>query len=312
MKMNMYNNLESLLSIPFKLLGKRANRGIVQFLLRMPNSRISNMIVKVLLNNLEDEPIKTRDGYIAHFKQSGHSTSLRKEIIVGNHERPYLKMIKKLITNGDYVVDIGAHEGSFSLFMALIVGKDGMVFSIEPNKENIYFLKRNIQYNDANIQVIEKAASNEKKESDFIFDNGYGAWGSLSDYTYYNSWFKTKRTMKVQVDTLDNIFKDFDKRIKFLKVDTEGNELNVFLGAKEFLLEHRPIVCFEVNMLFWSYIDCSVDNLFKLFADYGYKLFVLKKDTLHEFRYLDNPLINMFAIPQSCIEELCENGIIVQ
>lgn len=46
-------------------------------------------------------------------------------------------MIRKLISPNDYVIDIGAHEGYFSLFMASIVDKEGKVFSIEPNKENV-------------------------------------------------------------------------------------------------------------------------------------------------------------------------------
>jgi len=306
------NNLESLLMIPLKLLGKRASRCIIKFLLRIPYNNNLNKIIRLLLNNIEDGPIKTRNGFIMHFNHFGHSTVLRKDLIIGAHERFYLKMIRKLISPSDYVIDIGGHEGYFSLFMASIVGKEGKVFSIEPNKENVSFLKHNIQYNNANIQVIEKAVSNEKKEGEFIYDVGMGAWGSLVNFDHFNSQFENKKSIKVKVDTLDNIFQDFEGKIRFMKVDTEGNELNVFLGAKKFLLKHRPIVCFEVSMFFWSHLDCSIDTMFKFFKDNEYELFVLKKDGLHKFNYLSEQLIDMFAIPKPIEKELYESGIIIQ
>lgn len=62
-------------------------------LIKNANSEILNNIVRVLLGNLEDEPIKTRHGFIMHFKQSGHSTNLMKTFIMGQHEAAYLKFI---------------------------------------------------------------------------------------------------------------------------------------------------------------------------------------------------------------------------
>ena len=44
-------------------------------------------------------------------------------------------------------------------------------------------------------------------------------------------------------------------KVSFLKIDVEGGELDVFLGASNLLETFRPIVAFECGaLLFWDYI----------------------------------------------------------
>ncbi|GAI46149.1 unnamed protein product, partial [marine sediment metagenome] len=179
---------------------------------------------------------------------------------MGTHELPYLMMIKRILCAGDYVIDIGAHEGYFSLFMSPLVGKSGKVFAIEPNPENLYFLHRNAEINsEHNIQVMGKAISDKKRRARFFCADNMGPWGSLTDFPYFKTWFKTKKTIEVDVDTLDNLFANVNQKIKFLKIDTEGNELNVFLGAEKLLSEHKPHICFEINLILWAHLNSSID-----------------------------------------------------
>lgn len=80
-----------------------------------------------------------------------------------------------------------------------------MVFAIEPNRENIWFLKQNVTYNTMNIKVIEKAISDKKTESNFYYEDGMGALGSLVNDQY----FKNKKFVKIEVDTLDNSLHEY-------------------------------------------------------------------------------------------------------
>ncbi len=285
----------------FKLFGKRAFRGIVNLLLRMPKSHISNRIVRALLGNLENVSIRTRYGFVMYFKHTGYSTDFRKRLIIGVHELPYLIMIKKLISAGDYVIDIGAHEGYFSLFMSSLVGKNGKVFAIEPNPENLYFLRRNAEMcNKHNIQVIEKAVGDKRMRVPFNYDDGMGPWGSLIDLPHFKTWFKAKKTIKVNVDTLDNLFANVGHKIKFIKIDVEGNELNVFLGTEKLLSKHRPYICFEVNPMIWAHLDSSIDSMLDLLRNRGYELFTLEEDDrLHKYKNLLQSSFNIFAVHQS-------------
>lgn len=303
--------LEQILNISFGLLGKRLSLKFINLLLKCPYDNIfSNRIIHLLLNNIDDVPIKTRNGFIMQFKQSGRSTNIRKGFITGVHDRTDLNIMRKFLEPGDYVIDIGANEGYISLFLGSIVGRGGKVFSIEPDKQNLFYLKNNIQYNDSNIEIIEKAMSNEITESDFLYDDNMGPWGGLESYSKFGT--NLKKAVKVEVDTLDNIFKCSGRRIKFVKVDTEGNELNVFLGAKKFIKEHQPIVYFEVHTYCWSYHDCSVETLFNIFKNNGYDLFIQKNGLLHEFEQIDAIMCNIFAIPKSVATDFREMKIIIK
>jgi tRNA A58 N-methylase Trm61 len=127
-------------------------RAVVRFLIQcltgLPDNLIGNALLTRMLGYVKDEILKTRYGYYIHFKATSPiPTSIRKQAILGVYEKPYLSVLMKLIEPGDYVVDVGAHEGYVSLMMANKVGGEGRVFSIEPNPENLTYLNENVKIN---------------------------------------------------------------------------------------------------------------------------------------------------------------------
>jgi len=184
------------------------------------------------------------------------------------------------------------------------------VFAIEPNPENIPFLSRHILLNSAsNVEVIGKAIGSNKARMPFYCSQDAGAWGSLIPFSYFPSVQLREKRVEVEVETLDNLFGDL-KRLDFLKVDTEGNELEVFLGAQQVLSRYKPHICFEVSLTFWAYLEHSIDSLFVLLRNHGYELLVLKQGHLCEYKWLDERVINMFALHSSRKSELRRHGII--
>jgi hypothetical protein len=66
-----------------------------------------------------------------------------------------------LITDGDVVVDLGAHVGYYTLLAARRVGPEGRVFAFEPNPDNFRLLVKNIESNlYSNVIPVQKAVSN--------------------------------------------------------------------------------------------------------------------------------------------------------
>jgi FkbM family methyltransferase len=182
----------------------------------------------------------------------------------------------------------------------------GGVYAVEPNPENIEFLHSNIKLNpEVNIKVIEKAVSDEKGRMHFYCSSDAGANGSLIAFSYFS-----ENRIEVEVDTLDSLFGNLE-RLDFLKIDTEGNELKVLMGARQLLERCRPKICFEVSLTFWAYMEQSVDVLFKLLRDQNYELFVLKGTHLQPYQWLDDRIVNMFALHTSCIKELTSSGVII-
>ena len=92
--------------------------------------------------------------------------------LFGEFEPATVKVLKRLVKSGDTVLDIGANVGYMSLVLAKCVGKNGKVFSFEPDSKNFASLKRNIELNaDCNIEPIAKAVSDSHHPFDCIRRN---------------------------------------------------------------------------------------------------------------------------------------------
>ena len=266
---------------------------------------LAKVIFKVA-DYLPDGPVMTRNNYLIEYKKTGKNmTALRKGVISGSYERDDFEIIRQLVNPGNTVIDVGANEGYVTLWIANIVGREGSIFSIEPNPENLVFLLNNVRLNQAtNIQVIEKAISDQKGKMHFFCSPDSGAWGSLIDFSFFS-----KCGIEVEVDTLDGLFGDL-QRIDLIKIDTEGNELKVLLGSKKLLERHKPHICLEVNLTFWSHHHDSVDTLFNYLYEVGYELFVQDGIKLIRYEWLNERIMNMFALHSSNVPELTARGII--
>ena len=128
----------------------------------------------------------------------------------------YDSLLKKLKA-GDSVIDAGANIGMFTLQAARIVGPSGMVIAVEPQPDNIEFLKENIRLNSlTNVKVITRALYFENDLA--VSFAGKGVGGHLS-----KSGSITVETisLKTVVSLLSG--KDF-----LIKMDIEGGEEFIF------------------------------------------------------------------------------------
>ena len=76
------------------------------------------------------------------------------------YEPNQTKIVKKYVHEGDVVIDVGAHVGYYTLLMAQLVGKNGKVYSFEPDPVNFELLKKSVEINGfENVILIQKAVS---------------------------------------------------------------------------------------------------------------------------------------------------------
>lgn len=130
---------------------------------------------------------------------------------------------------GDIFIDVGAYVGVFTLEGAEAVGETGSVVAVEPEPRNGDLLLKNIETNGIkNATLVTKAIGDEKGRAK-LYLSPHSASHSIAQRVGDNY-------IEVDVDTLDNLVSELGlKRVDFIKIDTEGSELEVLKGATNIL-----------------------------------------------------------------------------
>ena len=232
-----------------------------------------------------------------------HRDSILCRYIYDGYEIDEQLFIAKILRRGDYVVDIGANIGLYSLIAAKLVGSKGRVISFEPTPESYNRFTTNVTINSfKNIDIRNIALSNVQGHFPlYISENGYDAWNSfvITD--------KEKFQYKVEVPTslLDNELSVVEKsKIKFIKIDAEGWEKFIIEGGRNFFIEYNPIVMVEFtesNTLSAGYL---VQEIYDLMNSLGYKWYRFENGTLHiEDKKNSYPYSNLIAF-KNCKSEI--------
>ena len=100
--------------------------------------------IDILLGKiLEKFPIKTNFDFKLYMR---HPVNL--ELFLNGHiEYDITRIILKVIREGVLCIDVGAHCGYYTILFSKIVKEKGLVISLEPHKNNLSFLIRNVKYN---------------------------------------------------------------------------------------------------------------------------------------------------------------------
>lgn len=139
--------------------------------------------------------------------------------------------------------DIGANVGNHSRFFADRFGK---VISFEPNPLILDLLKFNTR-NYPNIVISETALGNYEGSSRLSGDrSNLGNYSIVSpiDHPLSMNHSINKQGFEVQIRTLDSM-KESLRNLQFIKLDVEGSEYQVLIGASHSIREFYPFIAFE-------------------------------------------------------------------
>lgn len=143
---------------------------------------------------------------------------------------------------GDIFVDVGANIGYYSLVAGRTVGRMGTVVAIEPVMDTARQLHRNVAMNESsNVTVVDAAAFDHEHHSALIsIAGGYFGRAAMDGRSAPGSRLESVRTV-----TLDALCRDIP-RIRLIKIDVEGAEVQVLNGARE-TLRKTDYVVVEAN-----------------------------------------------------------------
>jgi len=179
------------------------------------------------------------------------------------HQRKILKFIKNIKIEIKNIVDVGCHKGKyFDLFYNNLKIKKAVL--IEPQTEYFKYLKSKYKHNKE-IKIFNYAISNVKGLS-YFYVNHHDLTSSLSLINHKNNFLKLKskifgfdvdgmikKRIKIRTENLNNLLQRLKiKKIDLIKIDTEGHELEVLKGSKNFIKKFQIIL-----------IEFRKDNVYK-------------------------------------------------
>jgi FkbM family methyltransferase len=200
----------------------------------------------------------------------------------------------QLDLDGTTIIDIGAHIGRHAIPLAKKIGPAGLLYAFEPiplirNRlnENIYASGLN------NVVVLPFALSTKREVADFTYVPNLPEESGLKERRIYNDIPSEFQKIKVGVFQLDDLI-PLGSKVSFLKIDVEGGELDVFLGASNLLESTRPIVAFECGAASFLGYHEAPDRIFDIFDALGYQIFaitgerILTKEIFSKATYAQN------------------------
>lgn len=188
-------------------------------------------------------------------------------------EPELVDLIRRVVRPGDIVIDGGANIGFFSFLMSGLVGESGRVIAFEPAPPNIDRFKINRDLNRfINVALYTEALWSEIAKLDFWVNKDTGQ-SAL--------WMSVDSIEKIQVRALplDSISCALTAGVRLMKLDVEGAEERVLLGATSLLERGFPtfVVC-ELQPVALAQFDCHQDSLRSLMGKWGYQTFMLHED----------------------------------
>lgn len=194
------------------------------------------------------------------------------------YEGETFDFITKNINKGDTFLDIGTHVGFFSIIASKIVGETGKIYSFEMNHSNYSHLLAHIRINESKNIIPHNWAVSDKSGIIEFFNNTDNDGGhSLWDCGKHEFNIKSKKNPKNIISysiAIDDYF-DSNRKVNFIKIDTEGAEVLVLKGMENLLKRDKPIVVAEVNEFGLKEMGFSYTDLRKIMFDIGYRCWKL-------------------------------------
>lgn len=158
--------------------------------------------------------------------------------VYGEYSFAEYELFRQVIRPGQTVLDVGANLGAHTLAMAQLVGDRGHVYAFEPQPIVRDVLSMNMLLNQAtHVQVYHTALTSQSQK----------LYMHKLDYTQQNNFGDMSAT------TQRNAVVVFGTRLDeyelaacdFIKIDVQGAEVEVLLGAQETIRRFRPLLYVE-------------------------------------------------------------------
>jgi FkbM family methyltransferase len=212
---------------------------------------------------------------------------------------------------GNVLIDIGAHNGFFTAYLAKLAQKllipKAKVISLEPDRKHFYCLQKTAaRCAQTNILLMPKGLSDK--------DTSLHLYRTRDNYSYTYAIEGAEMVdivPSISLDTLASEYLSVDDRIVFIKVDIDGSEPVLFSGGKKTLEIHRPIIVMEFapSQLLRAKVDAR--NFYSYLCDHfevywisyqGRKIKKVQRSDYKEMEAVVGDAITDLVLSKSCLD----------
>lgn len=186
-------------------------------------------------------------------------------------ENSYLK-----IPDESVIFDVGANVGIMALQFAKAAPK-GKVYAFEPTHYAYNKLQRNLELNTQidNVITIQTFVSRESSAQHQL--KAYSSWkvdGKRADNKHPVHGGTAMPASDVHAVSLDD-FCEREKisRLDFIKIDTDGYEMDVLFGAAGCIKTFKPQIIFEIGLYVMEEHNITFMDYWDFFKGMNYELF---------------------------------------
>lgn len=158
-----------------------------------------------------------------------------------------LEYCRSRVPHGGTIVDVGANVGNHSVFFGHYL-RPRRLIPVEPHPSAVPVLRHNLDLN--------RIAADERG-----FGIGVAAHGGRAGIRTVGGDLvvgQLTRGGNIPVVTLDELV---DEHVDLLKIDVEGMEIDVLLGARQLISRSRPLILIEVHNLLLEKFKFICNNI---------------------------------------------------
>ena len=151
-------------------------------------------------------------------------------------------------------IDVGANYGYTVIALAKNIGSQGSIYAFEPVPATCGALKETVDINNfTNVSVYCLALADEQDFSIKSFQTSRGMLTNQDDSS----------NLMIPLISLDSLFSLYkvDRKIDGIKIDVDGQELNLLFGMEQLLRKYHPKLIIEVHDSTYNAVNDFLNKL---------------------------------------------------